>query len=152
MNIIEIMGNLGSDPVTRFTGSGQEVTSFTMATNVKKGESTVTIWYRITIWGDRFKKMMPYLKKGTSLIVVGELQEPKIYEKEGKAPQVQLEIWAEILRFNPFGNSKGDRPAQDNQAVDGGQEKSFNQSTSQPAYGTARVSYQEEGDDDGVPF
>ena len=105
MNTIYIAGNLGGDPVTRFTPGGQKVTTFNIATNVKKGENTITIWYKITIWGDRFDKMMTYIKKGSSLIVIGELQKPEIWtDKEGR-PQVTLEVWAEILRFSPFGRS-----------------------------------------------
>jgi len=105
MNTIYVAGNLGGDPVSRFTPGGQKVTTFNIATNVKKGENTITIWYKITIWGDRFDKMMPYVKKGSSLIVIGELQKPEIWtDKEGR-PQITLEVWAEILRFSPFGRS-----------------------------------------------
>lgn len=105
MNTIYIAGNLGGDPVTRFTPGGQKVTTFNIATNVKKGENSITIWYKITIWGDRFDKMMTYIKKGSSLIVIGELQKPEIWtDKEGR-PQITLEVWADILRFSPFGRS-----------------------------------------------
>lgn len=105
MNTIYVAGNVGGDPVSRFTPSGAKVTTFNIATNVKKGENTITIWYKITIWGDRFDKMMTYIKKGSSLIVIGELQKPEIWtDKEGRS-QVTLEVWAEILRFSPFGRS-----------------------------------------------
>jgi single-strand DNA-binding protein len=104
MNIIQIAGHLGSDPVARFTSSGKKVTSFTVATNLRKGEDTVTVWYRVTIWGDRFEKMMPYLKKGSAVMVYGELQKPEIWtDKEGRS-QISLEIYAEIIRFSPFGS------------------------------------------------
>lgn len=131
MNIIHIAGNLGADPVSRFTASGQKVTSFTVAVNSKRGENVITTWYRVTVWGDRLDKMLGYLKKGSSVIVVGELQKPEIYtDKEGR-PQIRLEIWAEILRFSPFGKP-AERPAQEqssynnnNSAPQGGFEGSF---------------------------
>jgi single-strand DNA-binding protein len=44
MNIIEVAGHLGADPVTRFTPSGQKVTTFNVATNSRKGGNEVTIW------------------------------------------------------------------------------------------------------------
>lgn len=116
MNVIQIAGNLGSDPITRFTATGQKVTTFTVATNLRKGEGTITVWYRVTIWGDRFEKMLTYLKKGSSIIVVGELQKPEIWtDKEGR-PQITLEIYAEMLRFSPFGagtKPQSERPAQE---------------------------------------
>ncbi len=155
MNIIQVMGNLGSDPVTRFTATGQKVTSFNVATNVKKGEATITNWYRITIWGDRFEKMMPYLKKGSSLIIIGELQKPEIWtDKEGRS-QIQLEIWADILRFSPFGTGKGtERSASENANFpESNSTKAYVPSANnQPAYGLASHQAEEMDDDERVPF
>lgn len=105
MNIIEIAGHIGADPVTRFTATGQKVTSFNVATNSKKGGADVTIWFRVTVWGDRFDKMMAYFKKGSAIIVVGELQKPEIWtDKEGRQ-QISLDVTAEIIRFSPFGKT-----------------------------------------------
>ena len=73
MNIIQIMGNLGADPETRVTPDGQKVTSFRVAVNTRKGGNDETIWYRVTVWGDRFEKMMAFLKKGSGIMVIGRL-------------------------------------------------------------------------------
>lgn len=104
MIIVQIAGRLGRDAESRFTPSGQKVTTLTVATNVRKGGKDETVWWRVTIWGDRYEKMMPYLKKGSAVIVVGEMNKPDIWvDKEGRS-QVSLELTAEILRFSPFGN------------------------------------------------
>lgn len=112
MNTITVIGHLGADPVTRFTASGQKVTTFNVATNARKGGNDVTIWFRITVWGDRFDKMISYLKKGSAIIVIGELQKPEIWtDKEGR-PQITLEVTAEMLRFSPLGKERqGQEPA-----------------------------------------
>lgn len=105
MIIVQIAGRLGKDAETRFTTSGQKVTTLTLATNVRKGGKDETVWWRVTIWGERYDKMLPYLKKGTALIVVGEMNKPEIWnDKEGR-PQVGLELTAEIIRFSPFGGN-----------------------------------------------
>ena len=103
MNLIQIMGRLGADPETRFTTNGQKVTSFRVATNSKRAGKEVTTWWRVTIWGDRFDKMLPYIKKGSAIIVTGELRAEIYMDKSGQ-PQISLEITAESLRFNPFGS------------------------------------------------
>lgn len=106
MNIIEILGHLGADPETRFTPSGQKVTNFRVAVNVRKGGKDETIWFRVTVWGDRYDKMIAFLKKGSAIIVLGELSKPEIYtDKEGKQ-QISMEITAEMLKFSPFGKSE----------------------------------------------
>jgi len=106
MNTLTIAGHLGKDPETRFTTDGKKVINLLVATTVRKGsQNETTIWWRVTFWGDRFDRMLPYLKKGSAVIVVGELMKADIYHnKEGK-PQVSLEVTGEILRFSPFGKS-----------------------------------------------
>lgn len=104
MIIVQIAGRLGRDAETRFTQTGQKVTNLTLATNVRKGGKDETVWWRVTLWGEQYDKMLPYLKKGTALIVVGEMNKPEIWtDKEGR-PQVNLELNAQIVKFSPFGN------------------------------------------------
>lgn len=114
MIIIEIAGHLGADPEVRFTPGGQKVTSLRVATNTRKSGKEETVWWRVTIWGDRFDKLMPYLKKGSGVIIIGEMSKPEIYtDREGR-PQVSLDLTAEIIRFSPFG--RGDRSGQESTA------------------------------------
>lgn len=108
MNLIHIAGHLGSDPETRFTPGGQKVISFRLAARARKGGQDQTIWYRITIWGDRFDRLVPHLKKGSAVIVIGEMQKPEIYNKRDGQPDVSIDVTAEVIRFSPFGRS--DRP------------------------------------------
>lgn len=102
MNFIQIAGRVGRDPETRFTPDGKKVISFSIATNRKRKGQEETVWYRVTIWGDQYDNMMPYIKKGTALIVVGDLDAGLYTDKEGK-PQVSLDINAKMITFSPFG-------------------------------------------------
>lgn len=108
MNIIQVIGNLGQDPETRYTPSGQKVTTFRIASNSKKGGKEITTWFRITVWGDRFDKMMTYFKKGSYVLVVGELHKPEIFTNRENQPQVGLEITAEMIKFLP-GKGAGEK-------------------------------------------
>lgn len=115
MFIVHIAGNLGRDPETRFTANGQKVTTFTVAVNQRKGKEDVTVWVRVTIWGDRFDKMVSFLKKGSGVIVTGRMNPPTTYvDKEGRT-QVSVEVTAEMVEFNPFG--KSDRSAEGQQGI-----------------------------------
>lgn len=147
MNFIQIMGRLGADPETRFTPSGQKVTNLRVATTSRKGGKEETVWYRITIWGDRFDKMLSYLKKGSSIIVVGELGKPEVYmDRDGK-PQVSLEVTAEFIRFSPFGGDKsGENKQQENMQ---GQYAESRAPASPYASGSAHSAPDL---DDGLPF
>jgi single-strand DNA-binding protein len=105
MNIITIAGRLGSDPEVRFTSSGRKVTTLRIAVNIRKSGKEETIWYRVTIWGENFDKMISYLKKGSAVIIVGDLAKPEIFtDREGKA-QVSMNITATNIMFSPFGRN-----------------------------------------------
>ncbi len=105
MNFINIAGHLGADPEVRFTSSGKKVTTLRVACRTRKGGQDDTIWYRATVWGEQFDKMISYLKKGSPVVVFGELQKPEIYnDREGK-PQIAMEITASLIQFSPFGKS-----------------------------------------------
>ncbi len=106
MNYITVAGHLGADPEVRFTSSGQKVTTLNLGSKVRKGsKEDATIWWRVTIWGEQFDKMMTYLKKGSAVMVMGDLSKPEIFtNKEGK-PQVSMNITATNLTFSPFGRT-----------------------------------------------
>lgn len=103
MNFVNIAGHLGADPEVRFTSTGKKVSTLRVATRSRKANADVTIWWRVTIWGEQFDKMIPHLKKGSPIVAFGELQKPEIFnDREGK-PQISLEIWASNIQFSPFG-------------------------------------------------
>lgn len=105
MNFIHIAGHLGADPEVRFTSSGKKVTTMKVATRSRRGKNgeEQTIWWRVTIWGEQFDKMVSFLKKGSAVMVYGDVHKPEIFtDREGK-PQVSLDITAVHIEFSPFG-------------------------------------------------
>ncbi len=103
-----IGGHLGADPEVRFTASGQKVTRLRVATRgsrrSSKGEDTM--WWRVTIWGEQFDRMIPHLKKGSPIIVYGELSAEIFTDRESR-PQISMHITASRLLFSPFGRPDG---------------------------------------------
>ncbi len=141
MIFIQIAGHLGQDPEVRFTPSGQKVTNIRVATNIKRGSKEKTVWWRVTMWGDRFDKKLSYLKKGSAVMVWGEMGIPEIYQdKEGNS-QTSFEIIAEHISFSPFGGK--DRQEQDSSEGDADE-----QPKRRPQQPVAAFS----GSDDDVPF
>lgn len=116
MNKLTIAGHLGSDPEVRHTTGGQKVTSFNVAVNIRRAGKDETLWYRVTVWGDRFDKMLQYLKKGSAVIASGDIY-PSIWHDKTRgdqAPRLNLELTADTLQFSPFGrpsNEKDGQPA-----------------------------------------
>lgn len=103
-NII-LIGNVGNEPEMRYTPSGVAVTSFSLAvnkhwtdsgTNEKKEKTT---WFRITTWRKTAEIASQYLKKGSKVMVAGEMEAPNAYlDKSGK-PAASLEVTANEIKF-----------------------------------------------------
>ncbi len=106
MNLINIAGHLGADPEVRFTSSGQKVTTIRVATKSRKGGKDDTIWWRVTVWGEQFDKMMPYFKKGSPIVAIGEMNKPEIFNDRNGSPQISMSLTAAHLMFSPFGKSE----------------------------------------------
>lgn len=83
-----------------------------MAARARRSGKDETIWWKVTIWGEQFDKIIPYFKKGSAIIVVGELSKPEIFtDREGR-PQVSMNITASNIMFNPFGRPDGQNTAE----------------------------------------
>ena len=105
MTIVHLAGHLGADPEVRMTPSGQKVTSLRVAVNQRKGKEDVTVWWRVTIWGDQFERMMPYLKKGSGIMAIGEMQPPEVFADRDGNQRISMECTAVHLAFSPFGRT-----------------------------------------------
>ncbi|HKV28679.1 MAG TPA: single-stranded DNA-binding protein, partial [Candidatus Acidoferrales bacterium] len=74
VNKVILVGRLGRDPETRFTGGGQAVANFTLATDStykdRSGErQKKTEWHRIVVWSKLAEICQQYLKKGSLIYI-----------------------------------------------------------------------------------
>jgi single-strand DNA-binding protein len=89
MNRVTLAGNVGNDPEIRNTNSGNKVCNFSLATNksyTKDGEKhEITEWHRVVVFGDGLidKLFAPYVSKGASLFIEGELRTRKWQDQSG---------------------------------------------------------------------
>ncbi len=97
-----VMGNLTRDPELRSTPGGQQVASFSVATNRTwmdgSGERKEAVEYHeIVAWGKLGELAAQYLAKGRKVMVVGRLQ-TQSWEKDGVKRQ-RTEIVAADINF-----------------------------------------------------
>lgn len=97
-------GYLGADPEERMTTKGKRVVSFRLGVKTRVGSKDETVWCRCNLWHDRYDKMLPYLKKGSAVIVGGDIA-VESYMSRDNTPQASLVISVDTLKFSPFGRS-----------------------------------------------
>jgi single-strand DNA-binding protein len=98
-----VIGHLGRDPEMRYTPTGVPVTSFSVATSRKwtnqNGETTEkTTWFRVTCWRKLAEFAAQYLKKGSRVLVEGDIDASAYTDREG-SPRASLELTATNIRF-----------------------------------------------------
>jgi single-strand DNA-binding protein len=93
---------LGRDAETRYTQSGQVVTSFSGAFNYgRKGEDgrQPSQWVEFSLWGERGEKLVEHLLKGTQLFIVASDAHVETYEKRDGGSGVKLVARVDDLQF-----------------------------------------------------
>lgn len=103
VNKVILVGRLGRDPETRYTGGGQAVANFSMATDEsykdKNGEKQKrTEWHKIVVWGKLAEIAQQYLKKGSLIFIEGRIQSREWQDKEGQK-RTSFEIVANNFRM-----------------------------------------------------
>lgn len=88
VNQIQILGNLGGDPVVRSKDGGNSVVTFSVATSEKwkDREGKVresTDWHDVAVFGSLADICNKYLKKGSRVFVAGKLRY-RTWEKDGQ--------------------------------------------------------------------
>jgi single-strand DNA-binding protein len=103
VNRVILVGRLGRDPETRYTGSGQAVANFSLATDEsykdRNGERQKrTEWHKIVVWGKQAEIAQQYLKKGSLIFIEGRIQSREWQDKEGQK-RTSFEIVASNFRM-----------------------------------------------------
>lgn len=101
---ITLIGNLGGDVEMKYTPSGAPVANFNLAVNKswtgqdgKRNEKST--WFRITVWREQAEICANYIKKGSKVMVIGEVEEARPWtDKDGNA-RATIEVTAQTVKF-----------------------------------------------------
>lgn len=156
MIILHIMGHLGADPEMRYTTKGQKVWTLRVASKSRKGGQEETIWWRITIWGDAYDKMLAHFKKGSGIYIIAEMSKLEMYTDKNGEKQVSYEATAKSIHFPPFSDRNNEESGEERrsaaaQAPAAGKYSSSSENpyTHQIASGSRAESFD---DDEPMPF
>ena len=82
MQKIFIIGFVGRDPEEKNIPGGKKLTTFPVGINVMKGGEKLTVWYKVNCWDERCASILPHIKKGSCVTVVGDLNPPVTYQNK----------------------------------------------------------------------
>jgi single-strand DNA-binding protein len=117
VNKVIIVGNLGADPETRYTPSGDAVTNIRVATTDRwkdkaSGEmKEATEWHRISFFGRLAEVAGQYLKKGSQVYVEGSLRTRKWQDKDGQ-DRYSTDIRGDVMQMLGRREGAGEPPSE----------------------------------------
>ena len=97
-NSISVVGRLGDQAQWKEMSEGNGVLEFNLASDSGFGDKKITNWFKCEKWGGKALNLLPHLKKGTQLFIVGELTCKKFNNNEGVEKTVN-EIKVMSLEF-----------------------------------------------------
>jgi single-strand DNA-binding protein len=110
LNRVQLIGNLGKDPESKFTPTGKKVAHFSLAVSQrwKTGSETkeYTEWVNIEAWGRLGEVCQEYLKKGSLVYIEGRLKTEK-YEDKGETKYFTKVV---VLSLQFLDKRKADEP------------------------------------------
>ena len=101
MQKIFITGFVGRDPEEKFTSTGKKLTNFPIGIKVNKGGEKITIWYKVNCWGEQCISILPHIKKGNCVTVIGDLSPPTTYQNKKGDISIDMSISAQSISFVP---------------------------------------------------
>ena len=125
LNKVQIIGNLGRDPETRYMPSGDAMTSITVATTENWKDKTTgekkeqTEWHRITFFGKLAEIAGQYLKKGSQVYIEGSLRTRKFTDKDG-VEKYATDIKADTMQMLGSRQGMGGGGPSDEESYGGG--------------------------------
>lgn len=102
LNLVQIIGNLGTDPEMRYTANGSAVTTFRVAVSRSFGPSEArreeTEWFTVVTWNKLAETMGQHLQKGRKVYVQGRLATRSWDDKDG-TKRYRTEVVATEVQF-----------------------------------------------------
>ena len=115
LNKVQLIGNLGADPETRYTPSGDPIANIRIATTDRwrdkaSGEMReATEWHRVVFFGKLAQIVGEHLRKGSAVYVEGALRTRKWQDQDGQ-DRYTTEIRGEVMQMLGRREAAGEAP------------------------------------------
>lgn len=113
-----VLGNLGRSPEGRKTQSGTAVCNLSVATSSGSGDDKKTEWHNVVCWAKSADFAVQNGKKGSKVLVVGEMRTRKWQDKDGN------DRWTSEIHVGGYGSTFRVLDSRDGDSAQGQQDQS----------------------------
>jgi single-strand DNA-binding protein len=122
LNKVQLIGNLGADPETRYTAAGDAVASANLATSESWTDRQTgelqgrTEWHRLVFFRQVAGIVGQYARKGSRIYVEGKLQTRKWTDGEGRDRYTTEVVVNDLILLDGHREGQSEAPPQRTQA------------------------------------
>ncbi|MBQ3178216.1 MAG: single-stranded DNA-binding protein [Clostridia bacterium] len=149
-NKVILGGKMVENPELRVTPQGINTTSFRIAVN-RRGAGNNTDFFNVQAWRNTADFVTKYFRKGSSICVVGSIQNREWTDQNGQKRYATDIVADEAYFVDAKSDSQGTQPVQQNQDYMANQYQAMGQQVNQAAPQTAPM-YEDITDSDELPF
>ena len=150
-NKVTLGGKMVENPELRVTPQGINVTSFRVAVN-RRGAGNNTDFFNVQAWRGTAEFITKYFRKGSSICVVGSIQNREWTDQNGQKRYATDIVADEAYFVDAKSDSQGIQPVQQNQDYMASQYQAMGQQVNQTASQTAPMYEDITDSDDSLPF
>ena len=120
MNKVILCGRVGKQPESRFTASGAQVVTFSLATSEKfkdkQGEKKeVVTWHNLVLWQKTAEIAEKYVNKGDQLLIEGKISNRSYDDRDGNKKYISEVIVSNLEMLGSKNSGQGQNDRQSNQ-------------------------------------
>jgi single-strand DNA-binding protein len=82
-NTIMIHGRVGQEPELKFSAAGNAVLKFSVVDTYGKDDKKKSTWHNIVVFGKLADNVVNSITKGTTVMVIGRLEQDEYTKKDG---------------------------------------------------------------------
>lgn len=155
-----LLGRLGEDAREVQTSNGSSFISMRVASNERVNKENVTTWVTVNANSERYKNLLPHLKKGSAVFVTGSLRSTIYTAKDGKVG-IDNKLSADSIEFANLGGNRDENSSNEGNSTNNAnitpvaskQDKLAAMTASVPVGTTPVVNATPtQADDDDLPF
>ena len=83
MNVVTLVGNIGSDVEVKNINDTTKLAEASLATNDGWGDNKKTNWHNLAVWGKTGEAFGNYVTKGTKVAITGEIEYQSWEDNDG---------------------------------------------------------------------
>ena len=115
LNLVMLTGRVVADPDLRYTPKGTAVLEFRMAVNRRYMDRATSEWkeessfFNVIVWGEQAERVGERMKKGSAVMLEGELRSRTWDDKEGRKRSVVEVIARRVQVLDRLGTGRGEQ-------------------------------------------